>query len=54
MRKRPLLLAVMALLSPVTAFAADKPASNPDEVYASNRAVDLEVKRSRDWAMACS
>lgn len=47
MRKLPLLLAVIALLSPVTAFAADKPASNSDEVYASNRAVDLEVMRLR-------
>jgi hypothetical protein len=47
MKKLPLALAILTLLSPLTAISADKPRSNPDEVYASNRAVDLEVMRLR-------
>ncbi|CDK97919.1 protein of unknown function [Magnetospirillum gryphiswaldense MSR-1 v2] len=47
MRKLPLALVILTLLSPLNAISADKPEANPDAVYASNRAVDLEVMRLR-------
>jgi hypothetical protein len=47
MRTLPLVLTLLAALSPMTAISADKPPSSPDEIYASNRAADLEVMRLR-------
>ena len=47
MKRLPLALAILTLLSPLTAISADKPGSNSDEIYASNRAADLEVMRLR-------
>ncbi|OAN45849.1 hypothetical protein [Magnetospirillum moscoviense] len=47
MKRLPLALAILTLLSPLTAFSADKLGSKPDEVYVSNRAADQEVMRLR-------
>jgi TolA-binding protein len=45
MKKLPYALAILALLSPMVAMSADKPASSSDDIYTANKSVEIEVVR---------